>query len=283
MTDRIAVAAAISPQEQAFVERAMLDLSEALSKAAGRQIRCGCNFATIDEVAGSGDIVVASLLEYAEQIDVPWADAEKCLRSIFARLCDRREPVMICTVFRHVDSGEDPARSEKIRVRIRRLNLLATELSREFGIVVVDLDRSLADVGALRLNTDYRLRGTEAADVGGETLARCLLANALDDYVPFDIQESALGLLPSRRSAYGPGLQVAPRDFIIFGAGRRRQVAAAIPDMVEGNQVGWLVRQVLKRRIGPQEALIRVMRVARHHGVRKTLGKLLSGVSHLRA
>jgi hypothetical protein len=96
--------------------------------------------------------------------------------------------VFLCTLFRHVppfseaEGGE--ARRLWLRQRIRRLNLLATDLSYSTGINIIDLDRTLAHLGAGPLQTDVRLGGERATAAAADTICGALLAAGLDDVVP---------------------------------------------------------------------------------------------------
>ena len=75
--------------------------------------------------------------------------------------------------------------------RIRRLNRLAAELSRETGAYVADIDRAFAHIGARTLRSDYRLQGRLAAEVGGHAIAWTLLSGPLDDWIEPEIQQAA--------------------------------------------------------------------------------------------
>jgi hypothetical protein len=102
-------------------------------------------------------------------------------------------PVFLCTVFRHVPRhGVDrPENRPAIIERIRRLNLLAVELSHDSGAAVIDIDRAFAHLGARVLAADYRLRGVVAAEVAAHTIAGSLLAVGLDDIVAAEVLERA--------------------------------------------------------------------------------------------
>jgi hypothetical protein len=102
--------------------------------------------------------------------------------------------VFVCTIFRHVAAGaasQAPADGIRLVERIRRLNLLAAELSHDSGVGVLDLDRVLAHIGARELQSDYRLSGRIVAEVAGHAIVAGLLAVGLDDIVPPDVQQRA--------------------------------------------------------------------------------------------
>ena len=71
--------------------------------------------------------------------------------------------------------------SRQQRIRIRRLNLLVTEISRETGLFVIDLDRELADIGANNLKTDYLLAGSLATAVAANCIAKTVISYGLDE------------------------------------------------------------------------------------------------------
>ena len=121
------------------------------------------------------DICIVSLLREVE------SDA---LDRVRARLTDElrkfaggRTAVYLCTIFRVCD---DAAALE----RIRRLNLLAAELSHDLDIGVIDFDRQFADIGARTLETSYRLEGGGAREIAAYTVVKTLLASgAFEDRI----------------------------------------------------------------------------------------------------
>ena len=68
---------------------------------------------------------------------------------------------------------------------------MATELSRELGLMVVDLDRAMAHLGAQTLRCDYRLGSELAAEVVGHQVVWSLLSFGLDEAAAPEIQEKA--------------------------------------------------------------------------------------------
>src|SRR5207244_6647641 len=150
-------------------------------------------------VATAVSVVVTSLCIQLVRLYTSWADLEQDLRSSYSALCEAGDPVMICTILRHVEGETDREKADHTRRRLRQLNLLATELSREYGALIIDLDRILADIGAGRLNTDYRLGGAAAVDVAGKAVAVSIVAHALDAFAPVDVQDAARAVLESYR------------------------------------------------------------------------------------
>jgi hypothetical protein len=212
---------------------------------------------------------------------MPWADVERDLRTSYAALCQTGDPVMICTILRHVEAAGDPEKADRTRVRLRRLNLLATELSREYGALVIDLDRVLADLGARRLETDYRLGGAAAVDVAGKAVALSVVANALDAFAPVNVQEAARGILEKYRPAVGLAPEIKMTNLMALGPGRRKQIVSTVTNAVQENHAGWLVRQVLNRQIGPREAFDRLTLAVRRRGARESAALLISGIVRL--
>jgi hypothetical protein len=98
-------------------------------------------------------------------------------------------PVFICTIFRHVPPAIDRAWTIE---RIRRLNLLALQLSQGTGAGIIDIDRTLADLGARSLQTDYLLTGPLGPYVAGDVVAMALLTAGLDDVFDVALLEKAL-------------------------------------------------------------------------------------------
>jgi len=173
---------------------------------------------TIGDIAPGPAAVVTSLLGEVARFEEDWGACEARLWTMYRRLCgDSARPVYLFTVLRHVPAAL-PRRAE-ILVRIRRLNLLAALLSHELGLLVVDIDRDLADIGARALATDYRLDGPAAARAAAKSLAMTMLLAGLDEAVPFELQEAARGLI--KPVPVAPAASVHRRRGLIGKIGRR--------------------------------------------------------------
>jgi hypothetical protein len=282
-TNCIPILAAVTPDERRAVEQAAKDIADALSRAAGDIWTCRCDFvpdlSAISETTANC-VIVTSLGVSLARVDLPWEQAGQQLRASYAVLCQIGVPVMICTVLRHVGVEADPAAAARKLRRLRQLNLLATKLSHEYGAVVIDLDRILADIGAHSLSTDYSLRGAEVVGVAGNTIARSIVANALDAFVSVDLQDSACAVLEKNRPTIGPA-PIAPTNLMAMGKGRRKQLVSTVTDTVQENHVGWLVRQFLTRQIGPGEAFAKFVQAVRRRGARESALLLISGIGQL--
>jgi hypothetical protein len=153
-------------------------------------------------------------------------------------------------------------------------------LSHEYGAIIIDLDRILADIGAHNLNTDYRLRGAAAVEVAGNAIARSIVANALDVFVSVEVQDAACAVLEQNRPAIGPA-PIAPTNLMAMGKGRRKQLVSTVTNMVQEDHVGWLVRQFLTRQIGPGEAFAKFLQAVRRRGACDSALLLISGVAQM--
>jgi hypothetical protein len=287
MTARaVPILAAVTANERTVVEQAARHLADALAQAAGESWTCPCSFAPdLNGLAGepAGKIVVTSLLLSLADIDRPWPEVEQALHGSYKALCEAGDPVLICTILRHVETAGEAAadveRAARIRRRLRQLNLLATELSRQYGALVIDIDRALADVGARRLATDYHLGGALAAAFASKTVALCIATNALDAFAPVKLQDAATAILAGDQPAGGLSTEQMMTDVTAVGLGRRRQRVSTQTSVVEGDHISWLVRQVLKRQIGPQAAFAKLAGAVRRRGARESAVLLVSGVS----
>jgi hypothetical protein len=134
-----------------------------------------------------GGLVVASLLPDVARASEPMAAVEARWRAQLSSLPQAAAPPFICTVFRRV--SDDP--TGQVLERIRRLNLLAAELSHDTGALVIDIDRVFAHIGARTLKTDYRMAGALAAEAAAHTIVGALLAAGLDDIVSPEVQDKA--------------------------------------------------------------------------------------------
>lgn len=120
-------------------------------------------------------------------------------RARIEQLQDAGLPCMLCTVFRHVPD-HIPGLPSEWAESILRLNLTAVQLSQETGASVADIDRALAEVGARRLGTDFRIGQGWAASIAGHTIARTLLMEGLIDQLPADTLDSAVASLGTLRA-----------------------------------------------------------------------------------
>ncbi len=286
--NQISIAAFVSEGERPAVESAAPLLARALSQAADAPWRCDCVFSpdlkTVGQNHADAEIIVTSLLPEVERNGESWPHVEQRLRKAYATLGAGGKPVFICTVLRHIGPEETPETAAELAIRIRRLNLLAAEISRETGVYVIDLDRVLADIGARRLQTDYRLAGKAATGMVSHVIALTLVNNAFDALVPFEVQDAAKEILASGRPAV-PGHDcdkpavTLRKDVMSVGQGRRKQIVSPVSYTVEDNYAGWLVRQVLRGTIGPADALQRLVLAVRRRGIRESLVLLAAGLS----
>jgi hypothetical protein len=279
-TTAISIVAMVSTGERAALEAARGQIAHALSEVSGTPWKCDCHFVvhpTDLENAAAGTILVTSLVSEVDS-DEPWPDAEARLRGVYVRLCERGDPVFICTVLRHVESDDLDVALRRV-IRIRRLNLLAAEISRQSGAFVIDIDRALADVGAQRLATDYRLQGAVAPNVAAKAVARDIIVNGLDAFASFDVQNGARSILARHQPTDLPS-EIRPQNLILLVQGRRKQLAAIVTD-TEQRRVGWLIRQMLKRQIGPMEALDRLIGAVRRNGAKESFATVALEVIRL--
>jgi hypothetical protein len=283
----ISIEAFVSESERAAVQLAADKIARALSQAAATPWTCDCVFSPGKESPpgqdGDGTIIVHSFLPELAAKDEPWPQTAERLRAAYTVLSQHGSPVFICTILRHVGSDEDPETAEALRIRIRRLNLLAAEISHETGVYVIDLDRDLADIGARRLQTDYRLAGNAAADMAGHFIALTLMRNGFDAAVSYEIQDAATAILISGRPALPGSDNVTPgvtvrKNLAAMGRGRRKQIVSNVIHMVDEENVGWLIRQVRQGAIGPGEAIQRLVSAVRRRGLRESIALVTAGL-----
>jgi hypothetical protein len=278
----VTVAAVVDSNERAAVGRAAALLESSLSTAASGPVTVRCQFdASLEAREGSGEacVVIASLLPEVANYQEPWSAVEGRLRQRYRALmsADGRI-VFLCTVFRHVASGDGA--DQLRRIRIRRLNLLAAELSRETGLFIIDLDRSLADIGASKLQTDYRLGGQCAAEAAAKFVALAVLSAGLDDFVSFEIQDAAKAIVAETPlKLIGPAL--AKRDMFLpnmlkMGPGRRKQVVATVVDTDKDSHAGWLIHLLMTGQLGLGDAFAKLKRSIARRGLRSSLVMVLA-------
>jgi hypothetical protein len=277
----IALRAVVDDSERAAVVRAAMLLENSLGAAAGEPVTVRYRFeATLDALQNTGEpcITIVSLLPEVANHREPWANVERRLRErCQAVMSADGAVVFLCTVFRHVATGDDadPGRL----VRIRRLNLLAAELSREVGLFVVDLDRSLADIGASKLHTDYRLNGQYASEAAGKFIALAVLSAGLDAHVPFEVQDVArASVVDLQLNLLEP--MIAKRDMVLpsilkLGQGRRKQVVATVVDTDKDSHAGWLIHLMMTGQFGIRDAIAKLRQSIARRGLRSSMAMVL--------
>ncbi len=269
----LAISADVAATERAAVLRAAERLNESLRDAAKAPFRI--------ELVPTGSPKALRLTSLAHEVDAEdaWPVVEARLRARYAALAAEAEPVFVLTVFRCVRSVEAHERSARL-VRIRRLNLLAANLSHDHGIMVVDIDRALADLGAARIQADYRLAGAKATDAAARVIALALLSEALEPHLSGEIQDAVrAGLLAGEESAELPAA-VRPQQLMALGGGRRRRTVSIEPATAELRHL-FLLRQILKGRIRFGDAVTILLRAVRHVGPERAAPMLLDAMRRL--
>jgi hypothetical protein len=278
----IPIRAVVDINERAAVSRAAMLLESSLSAASGEPVTVRCRFeASLDALQGFEEpcILMISLLPEVANYRESWVEVEKRFRERCLALMSADGAIaFLCTVFRHVATGDsaDPARL----VRIRRLDLLAAELSREAGLFIVDLDRSLADIGASKLHTDYRLDGEYASQAAAKFIALAVLSAGLDAYLPFEVQDAARATVANvQLKLMGP--VVAKRDMVLpsilkLGQGRRKQVVATIVDTDKDGYAGWLIHQMMTGQFGIRDAFAKLRQSVARRGLRSSMAIVLA-------
>jgi hypothetical protein len=186
------------PAEHPPFQAAARHLSQLLGAATGidHQVRLNLRKSlNLREIAREPGVIIISLLNEAGRAQSDWTElAARWRRQAAALVAGTPRPVFLCTVFRHVPDVE-PAPAgwsrDGVLERVRRLNLLAAELSQATGANVIDIDRTLAHFGARVLATDYTLKGRLGPEVAGSVIAAAVLGAGLDDLVAEDRLEKA--------------------------------------------------------------------------------------------
>ena len=195
MPESVRLRAFVAPTEARAARDAARRLAEALASAGAPAPDVEVELApSLDalEAAPGAAIAVSSMLPEVGAALRDWPATESRLTRAYEALASRDgQPLFLCTVLRHVPPELDEAARMELRLAIRRLNFLALRLSHTTGLNVADIDRALAQVGALTLGTDYRLDGAQASEAAGREIARCILAAGLDDWIPPELQERA--------------------------------------------------------------------------------------------
>ena len=185
-------------------------------------------------------------------IEAQWREAASALRS---GVMAQGIPVFVVTIFRHL-APEDSASLP----RLRRLNLLAAQLSQEFGLFVIDLDRVLAHRGGLELGTDARLGGALGQRVAADTIGDTLLGTGIDHLVDDAAVQQAIEHHRRHREAGQSRLSV-PQELMRLERTRvksRTQVFGIQRDLIDDRSLAGLLRDVRAGRVGPAELVRQV-------------------------
>jgi hypothetical protein len=281
MPRTVLLQACVGPAEEAVLRQAAAMIEESLDGAVSLDVAILDCVETVDP-SPTPRLLVTSLLADAENADRPWDVCERRIRARYAALArDPRLTVYICTIFRHV-AARSPGGDRALVHRIRRLDLLAADLSREMGIFVVDLDRALADVGGATLETDWRLGGPHAAEAAAACLAGVVLATGLEDVVDAAALDAAAKAL-ARRVAASPARSMRSPAALGGGgvavrAGAGRQTAHLLT--AHGGADAYL-RAAIAGTLPLGQAFETVMRAIARRGLAEAAGLVLGAARSL--
>ncbi len=213
-------------------------------------------------------LIVASLLLELTEPEETLAAIEARLRDTFSALTkDGSSAVFLCTIFRRIDPEAmmgDPVAAGARMERIRRLNLLAIELSHDFDINIIDFDRSFAHIGGRSLGTDFKLQGSAAVVAAQHLIASTFFAAGLDDFCSPELQETTKAIYEQRRRGIvvptRPVLSAGTLRFSQINKGKRLQTFATNRNRRSFSDL-WL--NLITRRTTATKTLQIVLRAAR--------------------
>lgn len=220
-------------------------------------------------------IVVASFLGELAVLEDPFPDVEQRLRNAFATLSGNdRLKLFLCTIYRRTNWDQEAGNAEPAQStieRIRRLNLLAIQLSHTFGINIIDFDRSFAHVGGRTLHVDFRLSGAAAVEFAKYVIVSTFFAAGLDDFCSPELQEKAEAVhgQDHKRSLTQPNHELAPDKYGYRKAhkDRNRQTFAVSPRLPR--TPGDLWQDLRRGRISVGEAIGTIVRAGRRQLFRR--------------
>lgn len=195
----IVIDVAVADSERPAIAAMTEQLAECLGAVSGQpwnvEARLRDGVEAIDP-AGGATVAVASLLPELARAGESCDAMQARWRALLDALARHGVPAVICTIFRHVARPRDgsPDKAAETIERIRRLDLVAAELSHDTGASVADVDRALAHMGARQLSTDHRLGGPLAAEAAAWTIVAALLDGPLDQVVDPDVLQRAQSL-----------------------------------------------------------------------------------------
>jgi len=281
MTLSIPIRARVHANERSAITTMARTLQEHLAQAAAEPAAVTCSFAeSFSDLQKPHEpsIIITSLLLETDDYEEDWSEQEGRLRTRYAALAeDAASIVFVTTVFRHISEG-DAAQRETLRLRIRRLNRLAAYLSREYGIMVIDLDRDLADIGGRRLKTDYRLGGEYAEQMAARSMARAIVSAGLDNHVPFELQIPLQEALAKEQISFLPPVatEVAPSNVLVLKSGRQKQVVKTIVNTNSESHAGWLFYLLLHGKYSFKDAFMKLKGSIARRGLRASILMLVA-------
>jgi hypothetical protein len=281
MTLSIPIRARVHANERSAITTMARTLQEHLAQAAAEPAAVTCSFAeSFSDLQKPHEpsIIITSLLLETDDYEEDWSEQEGRLRTRYAALAeDAASIVFVTTVFRHISEG-DAAQRETLRLRIRRLNRLAADLSREYGIMVIDLDRDLADIGGRRLQTDYRLGGEYAEQMAARSMARAIVSAGLDNHVPFELQIPLQEALAKEQISFLPPVatEVAPSNVLVLKSGRQKQVVKTIVNTNSESHAGWLFYLLLHGKYSFKDAFMKLKGSIARRGLRASILMLVA-------
>jgi len=281
MTLSIPIKALVHANERSAIATMARTLQDRLTQAASEPAAVTCSFAeSFSDLQKPHEpsIIITSLLLETDNYQEDWNEVEGRLRTRYAALAeDAASIIFVTTVFRHISEG-DATQRELLRLRIRRLNRLAADLSREYGIMVIDLDRDLADIGGRRLQTDYRLGGEYAEQVTARSMARAVVSAGLDNHVPFELQMLVQESLAKEQMFFSAPVttEVAPSNVLVLKSGRQKQVVKTIVSTSSESHAGWLFYMLLSGKYSFKDAFLKLKGSVARRGLRASIMMILA-------
>jgi hypothetical protein len=197
------IEAALVEGEKTALVSATFDLRRCLTEAGRGDFPIEARFLSkLSEIepASAPRLVVTSLLLSMTEPEDPLVVVEQRLRESLSNLAfDGFSKVFVCTVFRRIGHKSVLQNSGGRRIeRIRRLNLLAAQLSHELDINIIDFDRSFAHFGGRVLDVDFSLEGSAAVLAAKHVIISTFFAAGLDDFCSPELQDKAKQLYEQR-------------------------------------------------------------------------------------
>jgi hypothetical protein len=242
------VVAAVHEREAPGVQRMAERLAQSLARATERNWSVPVAFlqAGVEPVPQEGPaLFLASLRPALDQPDEDLAaiEASWCM-ILTSRPVQDMCASFLCTVFR----CEDAERIE----RIRRLNLLAAQISHDTGTNVIDIDRAFAHVGARALFPEDTLK------LAADTMMDTILAVGLDELVDTPALEQMRAFRTHERAQNSVSDIVVPSDVLAYQTQRRgglRQTFSRMSSQLEARSMADMLHDLRAGRIETRDAV----------------------------
>jgi hypothetical protein len=131
-------------------------------------------------------VLIALMSEVLLNFDDPFSQIEAKFKEPLIQIePEARSRIYFLTIFPHINEHakhQHPQLAQNMAKRIRRLNFMIFNLSRQLGVGVIDLDLMLSKLGANLIESDFQVNGRFAPAIAADMIASTVVQEALLEY-----------------------------------------------------------------------------------------------------